>query len=223
MTLGEKLQTLRTKAAMSQEELTERLGVSRQAVSKWELDKTVPDVKYIVEISDLFRVSTDYLLKDGSFSEQPLPFPGANMPLAATAAQDHSSLISTLLLCGDILLLGLIILHFPMLFFFAYRITLIPLFLALVFAPVFLGLSRVFLRSPAVHLRLYRHSGAACLTLWGLAIAVMLGYNEVVDDLLFSMVEGPLSIPLFLGLTALLLVGMYTASFLLVRFITRKL
>ena len=49
---------------MSQEDLAERLVVSRQAVSKWELDKTVPDVKYIVALSELFLVSTDYLLKD---------------------------------------------------------------------------------------------------------------------------------------------------------------
>ena len=64
MTLGEKLQNLRTDAGMSQEDLADRLGVSRQAISKWELGKTVPDVKYIVELSNLYRISTDYLLKD---------------------------------------------------------------------------------------------------------------------------------------------------------------
>ena len=62
MTLGEKLQALRTEAGLSQEELAERLDVSRQAVSKWELDKTTPDVRYIVALSGLFQVSTDYLL-----------------------------------------------------------------------------------------------------------------------------------------------------------------
>ena len=223
MTLGEKLQKLRTEAAMSQEDLADRLGVSRQAISKWELDKTVPDVKYIVELSNLFRVSTDYLLKDASLSEKPLPFPGADAPLAAEKSYDRSSLISALLFCGDLLLFVLIVLHFPLLFFFAYRITLIPLFLALLLAPVFLGLSRVFLRSPASHLRAYRHAGAACMTLWGLVIAVILGYNEVVDDLLFSMVEGPVSIPLFLVLTAALLGGIYAAAYLLMRWITRSI
>ena len=59
MTLGEKLQNLRTDAGMSQEDLADRLGVSRQAISKWELGKTVPDVKYIVELSNLYRISTD--------------------------------------------------------------------------------------------------------------------------------------------------------------------
>ena len=59
MTLGEKIQMLRINAGLSQEGLAERLGVSRQAISKWELDKTVPDVKYIVELIEMFRVSTD--------------------------------------------------------------------------------------------------------------------------------------------------------------------
>ena len=223
MTLGEKLQKLRTEAAMSQEDLADCLGVSRQAISKWELDKTVPDVKYIVELSNLFRVSTDYLLKNASSSEKPLPFPGADTPLAAAKSHDRSSLISALLFCGDLLLFVLILLHFIMLFFFTYRITLIPLFLVLVFAPILLGLSRFFLRPPASHLRAYRHAGAACMSLWGLAIAVILGYNEVVDDLLFSMVEGPVSIPLFLCLTAALLGGMYAAAYLLMRWITRSI
>ena len=48
MTLGAKIQALRADAGMSQEDLAERLVVSRQAVSKWDLDKTVPDVKNIL-------------------------------------------------------------------------------------------------------------------------------------------------------------------------------
>ena len=63
MTLGEKLQMLRSHAGMSQEELAERLNVSRQAISKWELNKTVPEVKYIVSISGIFGVTTDCLLR----------------------------------------------------------------------------------------------------------------------------------------------------------------
>lgn len=218
MTLGEKLQKLRTEAAISQEELAEQLGVSRQAISKWELDKTVPDVAYIVKLSDLFRVSTDYLLKD-----TPTPEPAATVTAspAEPPGRDRSSLIGTLLLCGDVFFFALILLHFPMLFFFHYRLTLIPLFLVLVLAPVTLVLSRVFLRSPAAHLRLYRHSGAACITLWGLAISTMLGYNEVVDDLLFSMVEGPLSIPLFLGITTVLIGGLYLVALFLMGWTTR--
>lgn len=62
MTFGEKLQKLRKTKGMSQEELAEQLGVSRQAVSRWELGTVTPDVANVVGISKLFNVSTDYLL-----------------------------------------------------------------------------------------------------------------------------------------------------------------
>ena len=64
MTLGNKIQKLRKQKGMSQEKLAEELGVSRQAVSKWELDAALPDIGNIVAISRLFDVTTDYLLKD---------------------------------------------------------------------------------------------------------------------------------------------------------------
>ncbi|MBY0758071.1 helix-turn-helix domain-containing protein [Sellimonas caecigallum] len=63
MELSEKIQSLRKKKGMSQEALAEKLNVSRQAVSKWELGVSVPDVDKIVLMSDLFGVTTDYLLK----------------------------------------------------------------------------------------------------------------------------------------------------------------
>lgn len=61
--IGERLAELRIKHNMTQEEFAERLDVSRQAVSKWELDKTLPDVNKILKMSELFQVSVDYLLK----------------------------------------------------------------------------------------------------------------------------------------------------------------
>jgi len=61
--IGERLVELRIKHNMTQEEFAERLDVSRQAVSKWELDKTLPDVNKILKMSELFQVSVDYLLK----------------------------------------------------------------------------------------------------------------------------------------------------------------
>ncbi|MBR3057925.1 MAG: helix-turn-helix transcriptional regulator [Clostridiales bacterium] len=54
----------RKKNGWSQEELAEKLGVSRQSVSKWESAQSVPDLQRILEMSKLFNVSTDYLLKD---------------------------------------------------------------------------------------------------------------------------------------------------------------
>ena len=64
MILADKIIELRKKNGWAQEELAEKLGVSRQAVSKWEGAQSVPDIQRILEMSRLFGVSTDYLLKD---------------------------------------------------------------------------------------------------------------------------------------------------------------
>lgn len=65
MTLGQRIQQLRTAAGLSQEELAEKLNTTRQAVSKWELDITLPEIGKIVLISKLFSVTTDSMLVDG--------------------------------------------------------------------------------------------------------------------------------------------------------------
>ncbi len=64
MILADKIINERKKAGWSQEELAEKLGVSRQAVSKWESAQSVPDLNRILQMAELFSVSTDYLLKD---------------------------------------------------------------------------------------------------------------------------------------------------------------
>ena len=64
MTLGEKILTLRKARGWSQEELAGRIGVTRQALSRWESDTAVPDTVNVVELSDLFGVSCDYLLRE---------------------------------------------------------------------------------------------------------------------------------------------------------------
>ena len=63
MNIAEKLLKLRTEAGLSQEALAEKLGVSRQSVSKWESGSALPDTDKIIAMSELFKVSTDYLLK----------------------------------------------------------------------------------------------------------------------------------------------------------------
>lgn len=64
MILADKIIENRKKNGWSQEELANRLGVSRQSVSKWESAQAVPDMKKILQLSELFGVSTDYLIKD---------------------------------------------------------------------------------------------------------------------------------------------------------------
>lgn len=66
MTLADKIIKKRKQNGWSQEELAEKLNVSRQAVSKWENGQTVPELEKILELSHLFGVTTDYLLKDES-------------------------------------------------------------------------------------------------------------------------------------------------------------
>ena len=63
MTIADRIQSLRKAKGMSQEELADAVGVSRQAVSKWESEQTTPDLDKIVVMSDVFEVTTDYLLK----------------------------------------------------------------------------------------------------------------------------------------------------------------
>ena len=69
MILADKITEERKKNGWSQEELANQLGVSRQAVSKWESAGAVPDLQRILQLSELFGVSTDYLLKDEMESE----------------------------------------------------------------------------------------------------------------------------------------------------------
>lgn len=64
MILAEKIAEERKRNGWSQEELAERLGVSRQAVSKWESAGAVPDLQRVIQLAEVFCVTTDYLLKD---------------------------------------------------------------------------------------------------------------------------------------------------------------
>ena len=65
MTFGEKLQKLRKEAGLSQEEFADQMGVSRQAVSKWERDSGYPETEKIIRMGRIFHVTLEYLLYDG--------------------------------------------------------------------------------------------------------------------------------------------------------------
>ena len=64
MILADKIINERKKLSWSQEELADKLEVSRQSVSKWESAQSTPDLNRILKMAELFGVSTDYLLKD---------------------------------------------------------------------------------------------------------------------------------------------------------------
>jgi DNA-binding XRE family transcriptional regulator len=63
MTLGQKITALRKARGMTQEELSEMVGVTRQTISKWELDTSTPDLQYLCKLCDLFGVTADYLIR----------------------------------------------------------------------------------------------------------------------------------------------------------------
>ena len=64
MDLGKKIQELRKKENLSQEQLAEKMNVTRQTISKWELNETTPDIKQAKELSKLFKISLDELTEN---------------------------------------------------------------------------------------------------------------------------------------------------------------
>lgn len=73
MSLSEKILSLRTQLGLSQEELAEKLAVSRQSVSKWETGQSVPDLDKLIKLADLFGISVDELVREGERPQPPEP------------------------------------------------------------------------------------------------------------------------------------------------------
>ena len=73
MTLPDKIIKLRKEKGWSQEDLAEKLNVSRQAISRWENGTALPDAQNVLQISKLFHVTTDYLLNDDYESDNDIP------------------------------------------------------------------------------------------------------------------------------------------------------
>ena len=87
MSLSEKIIQLRKRNGWSQEELAERLNVSRQSVSKWESGQSVPELDKILQLSNLFGVTTDELIK-GATGSSAAEFPAPESPAPEPAAPD---------------------------------------------------------------------------------------------------------------------------------------
>ena len=109
MILADKIIDLRKKNGWSQEELAERLGVTRQSISKWEGAQSVPDMNRILAMSTLFGVSTDYLLKDELEPEQSAPAAGAaaeDTPARQVSMEEANSFLQTRLMAAGRIALG---------------------------------------------------------------------------------------------------------------------
>lgn len=92
MSLSEKILHLRTQKGLSQLELGEQLGVSRQSVSKWETGQSVPDLDKLIKLADLFGITVDELVREG---ERPQPSQPEPQPPQVVYVREKRSLTST--------------------------------------------------------------------------------------------------------------------------------
>ena len=95
LTLGSRINRLRTEKKLSQGELAEALGVSRQSISKWETDSSVPELDKLMKLSRLFGVTLDELVTGEPAAKQTLPEP----PTAAAPAHGSRMIVGVILLC----------------------------------------------------------------------------------------------------------------------------
>ena len=103
MILADKIAELRKKNGWSQEELAGQLGVSRQSVSKWESASSMPDLDKILKMSEIFGVSTDYLLKDSNGPDEEaiavatpdtIPDPGSDSDVRTVSLEEADTFIN---------------------------------------------------------------------------------------------------------------------------------
>ncbi|MBQ1421857.1 MAG: helix-turn-helix transcriptional regulator [Firmicutes bacterium] len=114
MILAETIVQLRKQAGWSQEELADKLGVSRQAISKWESAQSVPDLNRILDMSRLFGVSTDILLKDDLGPEfisenPPTELNDTDEPLRKVSLSEANDYISVRLAAAPKIALGVML------------------------------------------------------------------------------------------------------------------
>jgi transcriptional regulator with XRE-family HTH domain len=98
MTFGEKLQLLRKSKGLSQEQLASQIATSRQAISKWELGESMPDIDNLLHLSKFFNVSTDYLLNDDIESETHIPTMRKNFANLKKTCQEKTLLVTGIVL-----------------------------------------------------------------------------------------------------------------------------
>jgi len=102
MNLSEKIQNLRKEKNLSQEELGEKLDVSRQSVSKWESGLAMPEIEKLVMLSEIFGVTTDYLLKEGEARQAKPSDDGASSATEETPEYEIKKLVYDVR-CGTVI------------------------------------------------------------------------------------------------------------------------
>ncbi len=123
MTLGQKITNLRKARGMTQEELSEAVGVTRQTISKWELDTSTPDLDYLCKLCDLFGVTADYLIrpeKETVETAPPLPTepapPTETVPPPVTPKASPETLSGLCFIGWVLLIIGLVFTQLAILF-----------------------------------------------------------------------------------------------------------
>ena len=109
MIFADKLIDLRKKNGWSQEELAEKLDVSRQSISKWEGAQSVPDMTRIIRQSEIFGVSTDYLLKDDLESPDAIDLPDTDSPVRTVTMEEASAFLQLKMLNAGRIALGVML------------------------------------------------------------------------------------------------------------------
>lgn len=120
ISLGEKIRDYRKKAGLSQEQLAEELNVSRQAITKWETNKGVPDISNLIAISDEFGVTLDELIKEDAVVKKKIISDSSSKKwhiLVIIYLIAIVAYIAFFAICHRILMIGFLIATLFMLFF----------------------------------------------------------------------------------------------------------
>lgn len=117
MTMGEKILNMRKARGWNQEDLAEHVGVTRQAVSRWESDSAKPDADKIIALCDLFGVSADYLLRD-QYSGEGSTAQGEKPPVNALTAKARSMTMRQWVSCSMSLTGGLMMFILKLIYIF---------------------------------------------------------------------------------------------------------
>lgn len=178
MTLGQKIFELRNKQKMSQGDLAEKLNVSRQSISKWETDASIPELDKLIMLSDLFHITMDELVRD-EIPERNTDEEKENTEKSRPATVVINKQMSTQKIIGFILL-GAGIIFLPFMFIVGYS--------ALIFSAAFIFFSLIcFL--------IKKHAGL--IIAWIMTIAAMLFFSIFTSVNIFFFLYGSLYYKMF--------------------------